>query len=258
MDVKALYPSLEVNQSLDILEEVVTNTPIIFEGVDWQEATKLLAVTSTKEARNLTSVIPIRSLDLVGRKYKVGLSYLDSDSSKGLNKWTWRVGRKPSTTQMKTIMAMVFRVMVRFIMTNHVYLFNIYLFNGEIFLQLRGGTIGLLISSVMASLVMIHWDKLYLKALEDKAIHLALYKRYVDDVNGGVTIDQVVLDLVTKEEEETLEAAVARTLREVANTIMPGMIQMVEDVPTNHDDSKLPILDLKSWVDPNNKILHTF
>ena len=53
---QSLFPCLEVNQSVDILEQVVTNTPITFEGVDWQEATKLLAVTTTKEEQKAKKV----------------------------------------------------------------------------------------------------------------------------------------------------------------------------------------------------------
>jgi hypothetical protein len=42
-------------------------------------------------------------------------------------------------------------------------------------------------------------------------------------------------------------------VREVANTIHP-MIQMEEDTPSNHTDSKIPILDLKCWIGADGQI----
>ena len=45
-------------------------------------------------------------------------------------------------------------------------------------------------------------------------------------------------------------------IKDVANNIDP-MIQMMIDVPTNYDDRKVPMLDLKVWLD-SDKILYQF
>merc|ERR1712082_226322 len=38
---------------------------------------------------------------------------------------------------------------------------------------------------------------------------------------------------------------------------MPSMIKMEEDIPSNHPNNKVPILDLQVWVS-ENRVLHTF
>ena len=48
----------------------------------------------------------------------------------------------------------------------------------------------------------------------------------------------------------------ARILREIANGISP-MIQMKEDVSSNHPAGRLPILDLEVWIS-ENRIYHSF
>ena len=40
----------------------------------------------------------------------------------------------------------------------------------------------------------------------------------------------------------------ALVIKDVANSIHP-MIQMEEDFPSNHEDDKIPILDLECWMD---------
>ena len=40
---------------------------------------------------------------------------------------------------------------------------------------------------------------------------------------------------------------VAIEMRKIANTIMPRSVEMEEDVPSNHQNSKLPILDMEMW-----------
>ena len=49
----------------------------------------------------------------------------------------------------------------------------------------------------------------------------------------------------------------AEVVRDLANTIMPGMLELEEDYPSKHVSEKLPILDLHVWTE-NNQILHTF
>ena len=46
-------------------------------------------------------------------------------------------------------------------------------------------------------------------------------------------------------------------MREIANTIMPGVIRMEEDAALSHPNMKLPILDMEFWIEENS-ILHQF
>ena len=47
-------------------------------------------------------------------------------------------------------------------------------------------------------------------------------------------------------------------LQDVANNIFPEMFHVTIDNANNHDDGKIPTLDLKVWVSKDNQILHQF
>ena len=43
----------------------------------------------------------------------------------------------------------------------------------------------------------------------------------------------------------------------IANSIEP-MIQFTYDIPGSYSDSKLPVLDVKLWLDPTGEVLFEF
>ena len=55
-------------------------------------------------------------------------------------------------------------------------------------------------------------------------------------------------DLVAEDGNMEDDERTALAIREIANSVHP-MIQMEEDFPSAHNDGKLPILDLKCWID---------
>ena len=44
-----------------------------------------------------------------------------------------------------------------------------------------------------------------------------------------------------------------KLLKNIANSL-DDMIQMTVDFPSNHPDDKVPILDLKAWIDDDKQI----
>ena len=50
----------------------------------------------------------------------------------------------------------------------------------------------------------------------------------------------------------------AELVKEVADTIYPGMITLDTDYPSKHPDGRIPILDLDVRFGPNSEILHQF
>ena len=98
-----------------------------------------------------------------------------------------------------------------------------------------------------------------------------MYKRYVDDINlaaketplgaryisGNLIVDENAI------ETDRFIPADRRTMaviKSIGNDIHPS-IQLEVDCPSNYDDGKLPILDLKVWVESingRNRILHEF
>ena len=101
---------------------------------------------------------------------------------------------------------------------------------------------------------------------------MRLMKRYVDDVN--LAAQEVPLGaryedgrLVIKQEEiegDMLITGDRRTMevvRDIGNSIHPS-IQLEVDYPSNYEDGKMPLLDLKVWVqegnDGSSRIIHEF
>ena len=105
---------------------------------------------------------------------------------------------------------------------------------------------------------MMRWDKMYLKKVRKAGLNMPIYERYVDDSNQIATVpppgskyDKNTGKIVVDESEFTLENSEersARVLKSTANEVQDGIV-MEEDIPSKHDDKKIPILDMKVWID---------
>ena len=87
------------------------------------------------------------------------------------------------------------------------------------------------------------WDKEFLKKLREIGIDPILYKRYVDD------IVIIVMEIRGEAEEEgTADERTIEKIREVGETIHRS-IRLTKEVPSEKEDKKLPVLDLKAWIE---------
>ena len=150
------------------------------------------------------------------------------------------------------------RAALTVIIKNHVYTFD-----GEIRKQKRGGPIGVKLTGVLAQIFMLWWDEELTSRLNAFKIHQKMSERYVDDINiaaqptrpglkyrdGQVVMDdtQVEEDRKVAPDERTMEL-----IKETGDDIHPS-IKLEVDYPSNHQDGKLPILDLKVWVECRKK-----
>ena len=93
-----------------------------------------------------------------------------------------------------------------------------------------------------------------------------MYKRYADDSNQvarvpppGCRFDnqrrKIVNDGYGLGDDVHDDKRLAVILREIANTVMDG-IEMEADFPNNNVDTKMPILDMKVWIDDQQNILY--
>ena len=83
-----------------------------------------------------------------------------------------------------------------------------------------------------------------------------MYKIYVDDiillmnpVNNGWKYDKKRNLLIYSKEMDVVsdEERTMDILRAIADSIDPN-VQFTTDSPINHDDKRMPVLDLKVWV----------
>ena len=148
-------------------------------------------------------------------------------------------------------------------MNNHIYSFG-----GNIKLQKGFGCIGDRAIGVLAMLIMIWWsDKFTLKLKEMKIVY-ELIKIYVDDLNGifhtiapGLEYKEGKLTFNPEKAEDDMDEPddirTMKVIQQIANSI-EDMIEMTIDVPTNHDDGKVPMLDVKAWINNDNNVFYEF
>ena len=137
-------------------------------------------------------------------------------------------------------------------MKNHVYNFN-----GELRKQKEGRAIGIDITGEIAKIFMTWWDKQLLLRLNELNINPFLYKRYVDDISIGVHAIEEGYEYVEgglnrlEEGEMNNIPRDQRTfdiIRKIGDDIHKS-IQLTADVPSNYSDGRVPILDLKCWIE---------
>ena len=141
-------------------------------------------------------------------------------------------------------------------MTNHVYQFN-----NIIRKQSTGGPIGLDLTGDLAQVFMSWWDKELLCRIEQEDnLSVLMYKRYVDDINVIIKIlnDQQRHD---ENQQKPLDQLTMERLKQIGDSIHSSN-KLEADFPSNHTDSKLPLLDIKMWVEKKEnskvRIMHEF
>ena len=102
---------------------------------------------------------------------------------------------------------------------------------------------------------MIWWDKEFVDLCQKTGINLLMYLRYVDDTNkaliapplGSRFVDGKLVvsnESIEEDRKQDRDKVVGCLLKTMANSIVE-MFKFEEDVPSNHPDKRLPILDLK-------------
>ena len=261
MDVKALYPSMEWDEIVVAVKEMIENSDKTVENVDWHEIGKYIAVTMSEESikkEGLEHVIPRRKAGR--RKRRVTVAYLCQKE----NEDKWNSARTPGKKQKKRMLALVVAEGVRVCMESHVYCVG-----DRVFLQQSGGPIGLELTGAVSRPFMARWDRKYLENVRKAGMKMLLYERYVDDSNQVAVVpprgweydrgEKKVVESqrrnAEKDEDDIPDdQRMAKILLEIANDVME-CIKMEADMPSKNDDGKLPILDMKVWTNEDGDII---
>ena len=182
---------------------------------------------------------------------------LDENKTKRFKPWLPPAEEHDEVT-IRRMFTEAMKIVLLFIMQNHMYTFD-----NKIKLQSRGGPIGLELTGVLAQLLMVWWDRQFVKKVEDNGLKLRVYKRYVDDINvimntpssGLRFVDgRVIQDEWVAELEKDVEAdrRCMLLVQSIGNSIHSS-IELEVDYPSQHGDRKLPILDLKVWLEKKNR-----
>ena len=153
MDVKGLYTNLEVEEVLKIIREMVEKCGLQFEGVDWVEMGKHLAVCLSRqelEELGISEVVPKRK----GAERRVTMAYLDGGKNKkNTEKWErlWDMPKRlPNMIERSKMIGKVVEIVTKEVITKHLYALG-----DTLRKQTDGGPIGLQLTGSRARVVML-------------------------------------------------------------------------------------------------------
>ena len=253
--MKALYPSLDIDFTTDKVCEMFLHSNINIQGVDFEEVGLYLALNKTEaEIENLgmKDYCPTRKNK---RGSKPTLTGCGSKVEKKDRFKCWDKPKEQVTDDnkdlQKKMITEALRIIIKFIMSNHVYQFD-----NKIHKQEKGGAIGVELTGELAQIFMIWWTKRFHEKTTAENVQIHLYKRYVDDINLMTNVPNGVTGNTMDEKEKDT----AQLMKRIGDTIHTSIV-LETDCPSNYPDKKLPILDLKVWLEESkgkNKIMHEF
>ena len=267
LDVKALYPSMKIEEVKKIIIEklvkVQEDEKLKINDVDYHEIGKYLSIVCTEEEikeHELEDAIPKKTAN--NRGPKPGPAYWESDyrevyedgKKKKIAKWI--ESRNIREKDEQKMIALMLAKAIEVVMKNHTYRFD-----GKYYKQRDGGPIGDQLSQAVARIVMIWFDERYLRKCRENEIEMILYKRYVDDINM-IVIPPELIEEEEDDQNENIDIAekvglLCKKLADQENE----MLIFEEDLGKRYTDGKLPILDLKVWIEKTEeevKIKHEF
>jgi hypothetical protein len=259
-DVKALYPSLDVTFTVEKVCEIFYSSSVKVIGIDTEELGLYLALNKTEAELadlDILCFCPTRKTNR-GRPPTITGCAIDNNKDKRFGPWL-PPKEEPDEQTTRRMFTIAMKVTLLLIMENHMYTFD-----NEIKLQSRGGPIGRQLTGALAQLFMVWWDREFEHKMKEIGLRLWMYKRYVDDVNSIMSVPKMGLrfdgsnlveDEVAAEEDRLIELdeRAMRLFKSVADIIHTS-IEMEIDCPSRHDDHKLPILDLKVWIEEREEI----
>ena len=192
-----------------------------------------------------------------GRPPTITASGSEEQREKRFKPWNLP-GKQPDEYGGCVMLREALRVALTLVMKNHVYTFD-----NEVRKQTKGGPIGLKLTGVLAQIFMIWWDNEFAARLCKMNIAARMNKRYVDDINLAVqatppgtryrNVETYEDESAVAEDERVSNDERTMLLNKQIGNDIHSSIQLEVDYPSKHQDQKLPILDLKVWLETREK-----
>ena len=121
------------------------------------------------------------------------------------------------------------------------------------------------LSGVVAQIFMVLWESQLTMKLEEVDIHPILHERYIDDTNMstketpiGARYEEGRLTITEESGEEDTnvpnDERTMKLIQTIANTVHPS-IRVTIDYPSKYRDKKVPMLDVRLWIEEVNGIV---
>jgi hypothetical protein len=254
MDVSALYPSISIERAAKITEELIMSS-VLELSLNVDELSTHIVSTHTQEEidkKGLSDVCPTRRFKTGGRPGMTSHAMAGNEKQRMENQSWIPPLRSPTPVEQRKMLAMMVTHSIKYVMENHLYTTD-----GLIWRQVGGGAIGLRLTGELARIVMIAFDSILRQRLTSLEIQLWTYGRYVDDANTVTTVLPIgtryvpetdSLETTPESVEEDLDIEedlrTFKVIQNIANDIWPE-IQWTMDVPSNHPNRRMPMLDLQ-------------
>ena len=169
--------------------------------------------------------------------------------------------RQPTKSEERKMFVELLSILIKVLMNNHVYTFD-----GKVWLQEGKGSTGDQATGIITEFVMIWWMGVFKQKLDSLKIKHHLLERFVDDINGvfdavppgtkyhngEISLNRNNIGDHMEDDERTM-----KIIQLIANDI-DDMIVMTIDLPSKNADKKLPVLDLKVWLNEASDIEYEF
>ena len=235
LDMKALYPSLDLDHTIETAAEEFRRSEVEVEGIDNDELGLYLSLNKSESYlrdKGIGDFCPKRKRR--GPPPLITGSGVKTKKEERFQPWN-EAEREPNKEEQRVMLTEAIKIVLETLMKNHVYEFR-----EELRKQKEGGAIGIDLTGELAKIYMTWWDKELLKRLEELGIDLIVYKRYVDDIM--IAVRKIIEEFRQGEEDD--ETTIER-IRVIGESIHQS-IKLTKEVPSKNDDRKLPVLDLKT------------
>ena len=265
MDVKALYPSLDIDHSSSVIDKLIRNSQVNFD-VDVLDMALHIAATNTQlqiDKLGLSEVIHTRKHKNGPRPLIISKTVTGTETERETQDSWIPPSRTPTIDETKQMLALVISQAVTLVMRSHVYTNS-----DTIWKQLFGGAIGIRATCEVAKLVMLEHDRILWQKVAEAGIEKVDSGRYVDDenptfrpvpfgarlINGKVTVqDQYIQsDKLIPHDKRTFDIVL-----EIANSIW-SHIQFTMEVPSESPTGFIPVLDMQVAINQFGQISRRF
>ena len=162
MDVKALYPSIDIDFAVEKCVEMIEKSESVFENIDTEELGLYLSLTLSLEERKKMKIE-----DFCAKRKRAGKKpTITGCGTKEKKEERWNCWEKPEKVpkneELKKVVAQALGVAMKTILKNHIFRFN-----DEIRKQRNGGAIGVKAAGDVANLFMCWWDQKFLEKVNE-------------------------------------------------------------------------------------------
>ena len=256
MDVEALYPSLDIDFTVDKVCELLYESTVEYEGLNIKELGLYLSLVMDDEElrrKEIHTGCPKRRHRRGPRPNLTGCGTTETEEERH-RPWLFPNTAEISEELQRRMFVEAMRIVLKALLETHIYEFA-----GALRRQRKGGAIGMELTGVVAQIFMVWWDRQFIHKLEQINIRLKLHERYIDDSNISTKRTEqgaryngtnIVITEETRQEDEGMpdDERTMKLLQSVANSIHRS-IRMTIDYPSRYAEGKCPMLDVKMWIE---------